>query len=102
MTTLDPADTTADTTAPLQWLTPEDVARELKLSVRTVQNHAEKGMYAGAVRVGRQWRFEAATFRRGLLERMQKPAPKAEPAPARQTFPPGLSFRERLKLATGV
>lgn len=43
-------------------LTPQDVARRLRVSVRTVRRLRDRGKLPGAVMIGRQLRWRAASF----------------------------------------
>lgn len=49
------------------WLTPEEIAAELRLSVETIRRHLRAGHIHGT-QVGRQWRIRRSEYQRVLRE----------------------------------
>jgi excisionase family DNA binding protein len=60
--------------------TTEEVARILRMKERTVQSLAEEEKIPGAVRLGRQWRFDRDALQRYVGR--QLPEPEREDAQA--------------------
>jgi excisionase family DNA binding protein len=44
---------------PRMWLTTHEVASQLRIPEPTIRKHCRKGLFPGAVRIGKTWRISA-------------------------------------------
>lgn len=63
----------------VEFYTPEQLSKRLQIEVRTLQAQARKGQIPGALKIGHQWRFNAARIE-GWLNGPPTPTTKLTPS----------------------
>jgi excisionase family DNA binding protein len=58
--------------------TTEEVSRYLRIPERTIKSNAEEGHIPGAVKIGKQWRFDREKLEEYLKRRLPDPEGEAQ------------------------